>query len=62
MLWGIIIAVTVQLMLLYEGHRAGASRSMGSTGGIILVLLFSWLGLIFVYMSPRDDEDEQEIS
>jgi len=48
----------VQLMLLHQGYRAGESRSMGGAGGVILVLLFSVLGLLFIYLSPKD-EDEQ---
>jgi len=58
MVWGITIIVMVQLMLLHQGYRAGESRSMGGAGGVILVLLFSVLGLLFIYLSPKD-EDEQ---
>jgi len=60
MLWGIIITVAVYIMLLHEGYRAGESRSMGGIGGLILVILFSWLGLIFIYLSPKDNKETKE--
>lgn len=62
MVWGLIVSITVTFLLLYEGYRAGQSRSMGGVGGFILVLLFSWLGLIFIYLSPKDEHEKQEIS
>jgi len=54
MAWGIIITMAVYLMLLHEGYRAGESRNMGGAGGVILVLLFNILGLVFIYLSPKE--------
>ena len=57
--WAIIISVITTILLLQEGYRAGETRTMGGFGGVILVLLFSLIGLIFVYFSPKVEETKE---
>lgn len=56
-----IVIIIISLLMLYQGYRLGEKRNIGGVGGLILVFLFSLIGLTIVYFSPnKSDPDKAE--
>lgn len=53
----ILILIALFLLVIFPvwGYRAGSKRTIGSTGGLLLGLFLSWIGVIIVYCTKRID-------
>ncbi|PTQ93595.1 hypothetical protein C8P68_10857 [Mucilaginibacter yixingensis] len=48
----IVLSLPLGLIPCIWGYRAGSKRSIGGALGLLLGLLFSYVGVIVVYLTP----------
>jgi len=54
------IRIVIFLLLLYLGYKMAQKKGMGGVGGVIMVMLFNWLGLIVIFFSARAEKPDPD--
>ncbi|WP_214229252.1 hypothetical protein [Pedobacter sp. B4-66] len=47
------ISIVIFLLLFYLGYKMAQKKGMGGVGGVIMVMLFNWLGLIVIFFRQK---------
>lgn len=53
-------SIVIFLLLFYLGYKMAQKKGMGGVWGMIMVMLFSWFGLVAILFSPKAEKPDPD--